>query len=158
MDSNLSFGAADRAFSVATDHLSRIDHLQGLPRVSRGDPEAIKRASQEFEAYFISYLMKVMRETIPKGFLANRGGDVFNSLYDQQLGKVASEAGGIGLGVWMEHHLLENSAYFDMPNLKFQAEAADKSGEHSGFPAMPTQGGTEPHLSNHGVTHGNIEK
>ena len=56
------------------------------------------RASQEFESYFLAYLMKVMRETVPKGELtANRMGDMFYSFYDEEIGKRAAQAGGIGL-------------------------------------------------------------
>lgn len=56
------------------------------------------QASQEFESYFLSYLMKVMRETVPKGALtANRMGDMFYSFYDEEIGKRAAQAGGIGL-------------------------------------------------------------
>ena len=60
------------------------------------------RASQEFESYFLSYLMKVMRETVPKGALtANRMGDMFNSFYDEEIGKRAAQAGGIGLSAYI---------------------------------------------------------
>lgn len=56
------------------------------------------RASQEFESYFLSYLMKVMRETVPKNALtANRMGDMLYSFYDEEIGKRAAQAGGIGL-------------------------------------------------------------
>lgn len=57
----------------------------------------LKEAAHEFEAYFISNLMKVMRETVPKGALDNKGGAYFYSFYDQEIGRLASEAGGLGL-------------------------------------------------------------
>lgn len=56
------------------------------------------QASQDFESYFLSYLMKVMRETVPKEALtANRMGEMFYSFYDEEIGKRAAQAGGIGL-------------------------------------------------------------
>lgn len=55
-------------------------------------------AAQAFESYFLSYLMKVMRETVPKGgLLSNRMGEVFYTLLDQEIGERAAEVGGIGL-------------------------------------------------------------
>jgi flagellar protein FlgJ len=57
----------------------------------------IKGAAHEFEAYFISNLLKVMRETVPKGALENKGGAYFYSFYDQEIGRLASQAGGLGL-------------------------------------------------------------
>ncbi|MDR4494389.1 MAG: rod-binding protein [Nitrospirales bacterium] len=62
----------------------------------------ILKASQEFESYFLSYLMKIMRETVPQGTLtANRMGETFMSFYDEELGKRAAQAGGFGLSQYM---------------------------------------------------------
>lgn len=62
----------------------------------------ILKASQEFESYFLSYLMKIMRETVPQGALtANRMGETFLSFYDDELGKRAARAGGFGLSQYM---------------------------------------------------------
>jgi flagellar protein FlgJ len=70
-----------------------VAHVEQLAR--RGE---LLRASQEFESYFLSYLMKVMRETVPKNALtANRMGDMLYSFYDEEIGKRAAQAGGIGL-------------------------------------------------------------
>lgn len=71
----------------------RVDQVE--QSVRRGE---LLRASQEFESYFLSYLMKVMRETVPKNALtANRMGDMLYSFYDEEIGKRAAQAGGIGL-------------------------------------------------------------
>ncbi len=62
----------------------------------------ILKASQEFESYFLSYLMKIMRETVPQGALtANRMGEMYFSFYDEELGKRAAQAGGFGLSQYM---------------------------------------------------------
>jgi len=63
----------------------------------QGKVADLKDAAHEFEAYFISHLLKIMRETVPKGALDNKGGAYFYSFYDQEIGRLASEAGGIGL-------------------------------------------------------------
>jgi peptidoglycan hydrolase FlgJ len=80
----------------------------------------LKEAAHEFEAYFISNLLKVMRETVPKGALDNKGGAYFYSFYDQEIGRLASEAGGLGLAK-MIHEYTEKNA----PSLKFSAPTAD---------------------------------
>lgn len=62
------------------------------------DQRDLKTAAQAFESYFLTYLLKVMRETVPKnGLLSNRMGEIFSSFLDQEIGKRAAEVGGIGL-------------------------------------------------------------
>ncbi|MCP9454591.1 MAG: hypothetical protein NNA18_00600 [Nitrospira sp.] len=57
----------------------------------------VREAGRAFEAYFIAYLFKVMRETIPQGAVANREGVYLNFLSDEEIGRRAAEAGGLGL-------------------------------------------------------------
>ena len=59
--------------------------------------EQMVRAGEQFEAYFISYLLKVMRDTVPEGALANKQGAYFYSFYDEEIGRRAAESGGIGI-------------------------------------------------------------
>lgn len=87
--------------SVSKGKMDQVEQL-----VRRGE---LLRASQEFESYFLSYLMKVMRETVPKGALtANRMGDMFYSFYDEEIGKRASQAGGIGLSDYVLEAVARN--------------------------------------------------
>ncbi len=69
--------------------------------------EELRKAAQEFEGYFLAYLLKVMRDTVPKGFIENKAGAQFYSFYDQEIGRLAAQAGGIGLATIMENHLKE---------------------------------------------------
>ena len=65
----------------------------------------LHEAAMEFESYFISYLMKAMRETVPQGGLLDRKGEqVWYSFYDQEIGRLAAQAGGIGLTSFIETH------------------------------------------------------
>lgn len=85
---------------------SKLEQMEFSAR--RGE---LLRASHEFEAYFLSYLMKVMRETVPKGALtANRMGEMFYSFYDEEIGKRAAQAGGIGLSAYMLDAVARNEA------------------------------------------------
>lgn len=74
----------------------------GLSRMSagaEGNGAGIEQAAKELDAYFISYLMKTMRETVPKeGLLSNKHGDQFYYFYDMEIGRLAAERGGLGFG------------------------------------------------------------
>ncbi|HJU04486.1 MAG TPA: rod-binding protein [Nitrospiraceae bacterium] len=70
-----------------------------------GQVADIRSAAQAFEGYFISYLLKVMRETIPTGLIDNKAGQQFYSFYDQEIGRLAAQAGGIGLGRMVEEQI-----------------------------------------------------
>ena len=91
-----------------------------LAQGRQGKLADIKDAAHEFEAYFISHLLKVMRETVPKGALDNKGGGYFYSFYDQEIGRLASEAGGIGLARMIHEYTERN-----VPSLKFSEPVAD---------------------------------
>ncbi|NGZ08359.1 MAG: hypothetical protein CV088_03110 [Nitrospira sp. LK70] len=73
----------------------RADHLRSQDAVEAS--QQMVRAGQQFEAYFISYLLKVMRETVPEGTVANKQGAYFYSFYDEEIGRRAAESGGIGI-------------------------------------------------------------
>lgn len=70
---------------------------------------ALKSAAHEFESYFISNLLKVMRETVPKGVLENKGGAYFYSFYDQEIGRLAAQSGGFGLAKMINEYTEKNS-------------------------------------------------
>ena len=70
---------------------------------------ALKSAAHEFESYFISNLLKVMRETVPKGALENKGGAYFYSFYDQEIGRLAAESGGLGLAKMINEYTEKNA-------------------------------------------------
>lgn len=58
----------------------------------------LREAGEKFEAYFLAYLLKVMRATVPKsGLTENHLGEVFQSFYDEEIGKRAAQSGGIGM-------------------------------------------------------------
>ncbi len=66
--------------------------------------QQLVRAGGQFEAYFISYLLKVMRETVHEGALANKQGAYFYSFYDEEIGKRAAESGGIGIAKMVQEY------------------------------------------------------
>ena len=85
-------------------------------RSQQGQLAALNDAAHEFEAYFISNLLKVMRETVPKGALENKGGAYFYSFYDQEIGRLSSQAGGLGLARMIHEYtekMLPSSSFKD---------------------------------------------
>jgi peptidoglycan hydrolase FlgJ len=77
-------------------------------RVTPQDPVAARQqlveAGRQFEAYFISYLLKVMRDTVPEGAITNKQGAYFHSFYDQEIGVRAAESGGIGIAKMVQDY------------------------------------------------------
>jgi flagellar protein FlgJ len=95
-------------------------------------PEKIREAADAFEGYFISYLLKSMRETVHEGFLKNEAGGMFHSFYDQELGRLAAKAGGLGVGAMVENYIRDQQNKTDNSGLKFSTEPADKSSGEGG--------------------------
>ncbi|HSR11629.1 MAG TPA: rod-binding protein [Thermodesulfobacteriota bacterium] len=66
----------------------------------KADPEKLKKACTEFEALFMSQMLKHMRQSVPKGGLFGKGlgSEVFQSLMDEELSRKVSAGKGLGLG------------------------------------------------------------
>ncbi len=95
--------------SLAEAKIDQVEHL-----AKHGD---LLKASQEFESYFVSYMIKVMRETIPQGELtANKMGDMFQSFYDQEIGKRAAQAGSLGLSDYVLAAVARNEDLVHSPS------------------------------------------
>ncbi|MDT7041865.1 rod-binding protein [Candidatus Nitronereus thalassa] len=90
----------------SADHAVSDGRVEAIKKtIQQGD---IKKASEDFEAYFLAFMMKVMRETVPKSTLTqNRMGETFQSFYDEAIGKESAKVGGIGLAQYIESKLRE---------------------------------------------------
>ena len=77
---------------------------------SSGKKEDLKGVASEFESLFIFYMLKTMREAIPKSGLFDEGSnkDMYDSIMDQELSKKLSKSGGIGLYKFLLEHLQKN--------------------------------------------------
>ncbi|MCP9470180.1 MAG: hypothetical protein NNA31_09310 [Nitrospira sp.] len=88
----------DRSLTDRTIPGHRVSgHWIDAPQQGEEASRQLVEAGREFEAYFISYLLKVMRETIPQGALVDKQGAYFHFLSDQEIGRRAAESGGIGI-------------------------------------------------------------
>ena len=70
-------------------------------------PAAVKKVAREFEAIFVSMMLKSMRETVGKDTVTGggRGEETFRSLLDQEYANAAVEGGGVGLAQSIEREL-----------------------------------------------------
>lgn len=76
--------------------------LNGLPPkrsgVSDGE-EDLHRVCGEMESLFLNYLLKEMRDTVPKDGLVGKStaGGIYESMLDSEMSRTLSEGEGIGL-------------------------------------------------------------
>lgn len=87
-----------------------VDLERTVAQVSAGEKTRaeLHKAGQEFESYFISHLIKNMRETIPKGLFDRKGEQVWYSFYDQEIARLATQAGGIGITAFVDAYTEKN--------------------------------------------------
>ena len=71
------------------------------------DPsKAIRKTSEQFEAYFIQQMMKTMRESIEKSDLVEVGNmDQYQDLMDKELSLEMVKRGGMGVADMMERQM-----------------------------------------------------
>jgi len=77
---------------------------QPLPKST----EELRKAAKQYESFFISYLLKVMRETVHETGTTGKDAQYFYSFYDQEIGNRAAEAGGIGISRMVEAYIEKN--------------------------------------------------
>ncbi|MDB5307477.1 MAG: hypothetical protein JWO38_1679 [Gemmataceae bacterium] len=72
----------------------------------------VKEMAREFEATFLSMILKEMRETLdPEGGLfPGDSGDVQGGLFDMFLGRHLADSGGVGLAATLERNVRPASA------------------------------------------------
>lgn len=119
----LGVGTGQQAEQTA----QRLSNSGGLKGADRAD---IEKAAKEFEGYFVSYLMKVMRETVPHGLLENKYGEELYYFYDQEIGRLAAERGGLGFAdMILQHYDQENSSGTEENPLKSRLDSVDEKNE-----------------------------
>ncbi|MDH5641021.1 MAG: rod-binding protein [Nitrospira sp.] len=90
-------GGFDAGRFSALGHLEQAGQKPTIPVDEAESRRQLIDAGRQFETYFISYLLKVMRETVPQGAFESKQGAYFQSFYDQEIGIRAAESGGIGI-------------------------------------------------------------
>ena len=96
--------------------------------LSHSQPHNLKEAARGFEAIFISELLKVMRKSIGKSNLLGQGlgGEIYTSMFDENLAKVIASNGGLGLADIIVRNL-ENMHQSKIPDGPFKLQNYRKS-------------------------------
>jgi flagellar protein FlgJ len=82
--------------------------LPEKPLAPTSDPNSpdrakFKKAAVEFESFLLYYMLKTMRQAIPKsGLVESKAGDTYLSLFDQEVANLAAKQGGFGLAKAIE--------------------------------------------------------
>lgn len=76
----------------------KIDQLMQAANKPASKTE-VEKAAKEFESFFAFYLLKVMRESVPKSGLLNSGmsENIYNSIIDENIAEGIAARGGLGL-------------------------------------------------------------
>lgn len=77
--------------------------------LSNKDAEKTKKAAEDFEAVFISEMLKPMFETIEVSdtFGGGKGEEIFRGIMIQEMGKSIARNGGLGIAANVQAHLLK---------------------------------------------------
>ncbi len=101
---------------------------------SKVDPQMLK-AAQGMEGMFLDYMMKTMRDTVPKSELSldNTATKIYQGMMDTEMAQTAARTGGIGLADQI-------IAYMETQRYNYGREhaAPDQSSERP----RPSTGGT----------------
>lgn len=97
---------ASPVFTDPLGHQNDVNLLKG--KESQGDTQSLLKAAKQYEAFFVSYLMKVMRETVHESEMSGKMGSYFYSFYDQEIGTRAAESGGIGITKMVQEYVEKN--------------------------------------------------
>lgn len=89
--------------------------FQGLKQLQasaqRNDPQALRKAAQQFEALFTQQMLKSMRQTTPGDSLTgSEEGQLYRDMLDQQLAQNLAQGRGFGLADMLVRHLSRQSA------------------------------------------------
>lgn len=102
------------------------------------DPvKAIRKTSEQFEAYFIQQMMKTMRESIEKSDLVDGGNmDTYQDMMDKELSLEMVKRGGMGVADMMERHMTRAHELSTQDALKLHQPASQGLPLHPAREAM----------------------
>ncbi|MEW5774394.1 MAG: rod-binding protein [Thermodesulfobacteriota bacterium] len=106
--------AQARAATEAAELQSQKRSLEALRQKLNAGPGAdkkLRQACEGFESIFLNKIWAQMRKTVPKeGYLHSKEEEAYLSMFDQELMKKMSSAGGIGLGKMLYENLSDHLA------------------------------------------------
>jgi flagellar protein FlgJ len=120
---------SQRSLNFGRDAFSApISPAKQMPQVDRSkvDPKILE-AAEGMEGMFLDYMMKVMRESVPKNEmdLESPASNVYRSMLDSEYAKQAAHHGGIGLADQIIAYL-DNGSLKGYPNNVEQTKDKEK--------------------------------
>lgn len=120
---SLTFSGAQTALfygnNASAEKLTSSD-LRGVEKQESSDTAKMRDACREFESYFLSYMFKAMRRTVPEsGFIS--GGDaeeMFQDMYADAISQEAAKGPGIGIGDMLYRDLSRQAQKSESPEVK----------------------------------------
>lgn len=88
-----------------------------LQQTSREDvkeeQQALKKATEDFEAIFLTMMFKNMRNTVPDGGLMEKsfGRGIYEEMQDEKMAEEISTSGGVGLAKELYQQLSQQRGY-----------------------------------------------
>ena len=80
-----------------------------------GDPEAAKKAAQQFESMFLQMMLKSMRDAVPKGGLfESKATKTFEQMFDQQVVLALAERRSTGLSQMIEKFITQSHTSLEL--------------------------------------------
>ncbi len=97
------------ALSAVNQQLEGIRNRFALAQANDGEKrlQELKKAAQEFEAIFVNYMLKVMRETVEPADDESQalGKDVYLSMFDQEMSLSIARSNSLGIGEMLYRQL-----------------------------------------------------
>ena len=127
---------SDLSTNTASTYLD-FNALTRLKGEAAQDPtKAIRKTSEQFEAYFIQQMMKTMRESIEKSDLVEGGNmDTYQDLMDKEMSLEMVKRGGLGVANMMEKQMLRAQELSTQDALRLHAPKT----EAQAMPLNPTR-------------------
>lgn len=102
-------GASDQASRDLQNQLGNVGNLHGKNISPEARAKKLREACEGFESIFIQKMWQEMRNAVPRGGLfQGREEKFWQDMYDQELSKSMTKAGGIGLADMMYEQLSKN--------------------------------------------------
>lgn len=144
-------GAADQSRRELQAKLNGLGGINGRKLSPEAQEKKLREACEGFESVFIQKMWQEMRNTIPKGGLMHGKEERFwQDMYDQELSKSMTSAGGIGLADMMYAQLSRNlvsasrSAAGASQSRAFAPEAAPLLTAPAAAPETPAAQAAQP--------------
>ena len=113
----MTSGGINRLSMPSMNPSSALTPLGKGPGGKSLDEGKLKKACEDFESIFISKMLKVMRQSIPKTGLLDGGSqqDMYLSLFDEELSKTMARKGGMGLGKILYQNVMNQGKNRNLP-------------------------------------------